>query len=81
MFDTNTCNQRVNKKMITTARFISLNIKYGDTIETEFINKDHILRFYLDDDNDIVVLLANGTNLLVTGTSIFDLLDKLNNSN
>ena len=61
-------------------KFIELNTRNGDVTEIEFVNKDHILRFYLE-DGDIVVLLTNGTNLLVTGISIFDLLDKLNDSN
>ena len=63
-------------------KFIQLQTLSGDSIETEFINKDHILRFYLDDnDIDIVMLLTNGTNLLVTGIPIISLLDILNNSN
>lgn len=66
--------------MITTARFISLNIKYGDTIETDYINVDHIIRIY-QEDNDIIVILTNGTNLIVPDTNIHILLDKLNVSN
>ena len=57
-------------------KFIELNTINGDVTEIEFVNKDHILRFYLE-DGDIVVLLTNGTNLLVTGTTIDQLLDKL----
>jgi len=66
--------------MITSSRFITLHTKYGDTVETEYVNVDHIIRMYQDDD-DIVVILTNGTNLLVTNTSIGHLLDKLNVSN
>ena len=61
-------------------KFIELNTINGDVTEIEFVNKDHILRFYLE-DGDIVVLLTNGTNLLVTGISIIELQNKLNDSN
>jgi len=63
--------------MIASNRFISLTTKYGDTTEIEYVNVDHILRMYQDDDG-IVVILTNGTNLLVTDTTIGHLLDKLN---
>lgn len=66
--------------MITTARFITLQTKYGDSVETEYINVNHIIRMYQEDD-DIVVILTNGTNLLVTGITMGHLLDKLNVSN
>ena len=66
--------------MITSARFVSLQSKYGDTTETEYVNVNHIIRMYQEDD-DIVVILSNGTNLLVTNTFIGHLLDKMNVSN
>ena len=61
-------------------KFVELNIKYGDSVEHEYVNANHILRFYMEDD-DIVVFLTNGTNLLVTNTTIEQLLDKLHVSN
>ena len=61
-------------------KFVELNIKYGDSIEHEYVNVNHILRFYPEDD-DIVVFLTNGTNLLITDTTIEQLLDKLHVSN
>ena len=66
--------------MITSAKFVTLQTKYGDTVETEYVNTDHIVRMYQEDD-DIVVILTNGTNLLVTDITIGHLLDKLNVSN
>jgi UDP-N-acetylenolpyruvoylglucosamine reductase len=66
--------------MITSARFIPLKTKCGDTIETEYVNVNHIIRMYQEED-DIVVILTNGTNLLVTNTYIGHLLDKMNVSN
>jgi hypothetical protein len=63
-------------------KFIELNTRSGDVTEIEFVNIDHILRFYLEDASaDIVVLLTNGTNLLVTGIPIIELQNKLNDSN
>ena len=61
-------------------KFVELNIKYGDSVEHEYVNAIHILRFSMEDD-DIVVFLTNGTNLLVTDTTIDQLLDKLHVSN
>ena len=61
-------------------KFIELSIKSGDTVEFVYVNIDHILRFYLE-DGEIVVLLTNGTNLLVTDISIIQLYNKLNDSN
>ena len=66
--------------MITSARFITLHTKHGDAIETEHVNVNHIIRLYQEDD-DIVVILTNGTNLLVTNITIGHLLDKMNVSN
>ena len=66
--------------MITSARFITLHTKHGDSIETEYVNVNHIIRIYQEDD-DIVVILTNGTNLLVTDITIGHLLDKMNVSN
>jgi DNA-binding LytR/AlgR family response regulator len=57
-------------------KFVELNIKYGDSVEYEYVNINHILRFYAE-DGDIIVFLTNGTNLLVTDTTISQLLDKL----
>ena len=68
--------------MISSNRFIPLHVMHGDTIETEYINVDHIIRFYEEDTRDgINVILTSGTNLLVTGTPIGLFLDKLNVSN
>ena len=61
-------------------KFVELNIKYGDSLEHEYVNVNHILRFYAE-DADIVVFLTNGTNILVTGTTIDQLLNKLHVSN
>jgi len=57
-------------------KFVELNIKYGDSVEYEYVNINHILRFHAE-DGDIIVFLTNGTNLLVTDTTISQLLDKL----
>jgi len=61
-------------------KFVELNVKYGDSVESEYVNANHILRFY-PEDNDIVVFLTSGTNLLVTETTIEQLLEKLHISN
>ncbi len=66
--------------MITSTKFITLHTKHGDAIETEYVNVNHIIRMYQEDD-DIVVILTNGTNLLVTNITIGHLLDKMNVSN